>query len=294
MKVIRIINRQRDVVRQLIASFIIVCTFVVCMTAVFARDGELEQIEKGMVFIKGGCFRMGNTFDGGDNDEKPAHQACVDDYYLGKYEVTNRQFAVFLNDVNKRGVNRELWFTINEKEHCYISGDIGNYWVKSGYNDHPVACVSWHGATGFTKWVSEKTGNNYRLPTEAEWEYAARSGGRQEKWSGVSHESKLGDYAWYADNSGDKTHPVGKKKPNTFGLYDMSGNIWEWVQDWYDDDYYQKSTENNPEGPLKGSDRAVRGGSCDNPPKVLRAVNRVGYTPVGRGFDIGFRLARTP
>lgn len=294
MKVIRIVNGQRDIVEQFIAAFITVCTFAVCMTAVFAREGALEQIEKSMVFIKGGCFRMGNTFDGGDKDEKPVHKVCVDDYYLGKYEVTNRQFAVFLNDVSRMGINRELWFTINEKEYCYILGNIGNYWVKSGYEDYPVACVSWHGATEFTKWVSEKTGCNYRLPTEAEWEYAARSGGKQEKWSGTSHETKLGDYAWYADNSINKTHPVGQKKANAFGLYDMSGNIWEWVQDWYEGDYYQKSQDNNPEGPLKGSSRVVRGGSCDNSSKVLRAVNRVGYTPIGRGFDIGFRLARTP
>ncbi len=294
MKVIRIINRQRNIARQLIAALIAVCTFVVCTTAVFAGDDELEQIAESMVFIKGGCFRMGNTFDGGDKDEKPAHKVCVDNYYLGKYEVTNRQFVVFLNEVNKRNVNRELWFTINEKEHCYISGDIGHYRIMPGYEDHPVACISWHGATEFTEWVSKQTGYNYRLPTEAEWEYAARSGGRQEKWSGTSHESKLDEYAWYTDNSGDKTHPVGQRKPNAFGLYDMSGNIWEWVQDWHEGSYYQKCQVNNPVGPLKGTNRVVRGGCCDNPPKVLRTANRVGYTPVGRGFDIGFRLAMTP
>ena len=294
MKVILIINRQRNIVPQFIATLIIVYTSFVCMTAVLAGDNELEQIAGSMVFIKGGCFSMGNTFDGGDKDEKPVHKVCVDNYYLGKYEVTNRQFAVFLNDVNKRNVNRELWFTINEKEHCYISGDIGDYRITPGYEDHPVACVSWHGATEFVEWVSKETGDNYRLPTEAEWEYAARSGGGQEKWSGTSHESKIGEYAWYTDNSGDKTHPVGKKKPNAFGLYDMSGNIWEWVQDWHEDSYYKKSPVNNPGGPLKSTNRVVRGGCCDNHPKVLRAANRVGYTPVGRGFDIGFRLARTP
>ncbi len=279
--------------KVLIVTFVIMCSFDICMIVASASDIEVEQIAGSMVLIKGGCFRMGNTFDGGDKDEKPVHKVCVGDYYLGKYEVTNRQFATFLNDVDK-ATNRKLWFTINEKEHCYISGDIGNYRVRSGYEEHPVVCVSWHGATEFAAWISEKTGFNYRLPTEAEWEYAARSGGKQEKWSGTGYESKIGEYAWYADNSGNKTHPVGQKKPNVSGLYDMSGNVWEWVRDWYKGDYYQKNQENNPEGPLEGSGRVVRGGCCDNPPKALRTANRVGYTPVGRGFDIGFRLARKP
>ena len=255
---------------------------------------ELKRIEENMVFIKSGCFKMGNTFGDGNEGEKPVHKVCVDDFYIGRYEITNGQFVVFLNDVSKRGVNREFWFTINKDEYCYISGDPDNFRVESGYENNPVACVSWYGAVAFAEWASEETGLNYHLPTEVEWEYAARGGGKKEKWSGTSSEFKLGEYAWYRGNSWNKTHPVGQKKPNELGLYDMSGNIWEWIQDWYDDDYNQNNPGKSPKLPSDTSARIVRGGSCDNTPMVLRATNRVGYTPVGRGFDIGFRLAMTP
>lgn len=251
---------------------------------------ELERIEENMVFIKNGCFEMGNTFGDGNEGEKPVHEVCVENFYIGKYEITNRQFVAFLNDVSKKGVNREFWFTINKDEQCYISGGPDNFQVEPVYENDPVACVSWYGAVAFAEWASEGTGQSYRLPTEAEWEYAARGGGKKERWSGTSNESRLGEYAWYRDNSGNRAHPVGQKKPNELGLYDMSGNIWEWVQDCYDVDYNQ----NSPGKPSDTSDRIVRGGSCDNTPGVLRVTNRVGYTPVGRGFDIGFRLARTP
>lgn len=256
-------------------------------------ETELERIEENMVFIKGGCFEMGNTFGDGNEGGKPVHEVCVEDFFIGRYEITNRQFVAFLNDVSKRGVNREFWFTINEDEQCYISGGPDNFQVESVYENDPVACISWYGAVAFAEWASEETGLNYRLPTEAEWEYAARGGGKKERWSGTSNESKLGEYAWYRENSGNRAHPVGQKKPNELGLYDMSGNICEWVQDWYDDGYNQNSPGKNHKWPSDTSDRVVRGGSCDNTPMVLRATNRVGYAPVGRGFDIGFRLART-
>ena len=296
MQIKQIINGQRNIVRQLIAAFIIVFTFVVCVTSVFAGDGELEQIAESMVFVKGGCFRMGNTFDGGDKDEKPAHKVCVDDYYLGKYEVTNRLFAMFLNDVNKRDVNRELWFTINEKEHCYISGDIGDYRVKSGYEDHPVACVSWHGATEFVEWVSEKTGFNYRLPTEAEWEYAARAGTQTVAFWGDDLDHACG-YANFADKASgyqageaapcaeavrpDWTAEVGSYRPNLWGLYDMAGNAQEMVQDCWSPGYDITPRDGSPMRQSGCQLFSARGGDYEMLHVSMRASERLtfGYDP---------------
>jgi len=113
-----------------------------------------------------------------------------------------------------------------------------SYFQNCG-DDCPVETVSWNDAQDFISRLNQRTGKRFRLPTEAEWEYAARSGGKREKWAGTSSESELGDYAWYSKNSGGSTHPVGQKKPNGLGLYDMSGDVWEWCQDWYGKDFYK-------------------------------------------------------
>jgi formylglycine-generating enzyme required for sulfatase activity len=138
--------------------------------------------------------------------------------------------------------------------------------------------------------LNQRSGKRYRLPIEAEWEYAARSGGKREKWSGTSSEGELGQYAWYDGNSGFRTHPVGEKRPNGLGLYDMSGNVWEWCADWYAENYYQGSPRNNPEGPGNGSYRVLRGGAWDGSPWNVRAATRNGTDPAYRGYNVGFRL----
>jgi len=141
--------------------------------------------------------------------------------------------------------------------------------------------------------LNEKTNLNYRLPTEAEWEYAARSGGKKQKWSGINNESELGEYAWYADNSGRKTHPVGQKKPNGLSLYDMSGNVYEWCSDWYGKDYYKNNPRSNPKGPSSGHRKMIHGGSWFNIPWAIRASDRIHFNPDVRHsyFLTGFRLA---
>lgn len=184
-----------------------------------------------MVFVKGGCYQMGN-------DGYYAHEVCADDFYMGKYEVTQGQWKA-------------------------IMGNNPSYFKDCGDNC-PVEQVSWNDIQEFINKLNSKTGKNYRLPTETEWEYAARSGGRNEKYAGTSNKSELKDYAWYDRNSGSKTHPVGQKKPNGLGLYDMSGNVWEWVNDWYDSDYYKNSPKNNPTGPSNGKGKVRRGGSWRN------------------------------
>ncbi len=217
----------------------------------------------GMEFIsvKGGCYQMGDNSD----DDNPAHEVCVNDFYMGKYAVTQGQ-----------------WKT--------ITGTYPTYFSSCGDNC-PVEQISWDDVQDFISKLNQRTGKRYRLPTEAEWEYAARSGGTNGKWAGTSSESQLGDYAWYGSNSGGKVHPVGQKKPNGLGLYDMSGNIWEWVQDWYDKNYYRNSPRNNPTGPSSGTYRVLRGGSWSRNAMFTSVSVRSRIIP-GCWLDYyGFRLA---
>lgn len=228
------------------------------------------------IFVKGGCFQMGNTFGDGESDEKPVHEACVDDLYIGKYEVTQKQ-----------------WTDI-------MGNNPSNF---KSCDNCPVEQVSWNDIQEYITKLNSKTGKNYRLPTEAEWEYAARSGGKNEKYAGFSNESELYlyanfcdsncDYDWKTKNQNDgykNTSPVGKFKPNGLGIYDMTGNVWEWVQDWYDDNYYKNSPKNNPRGPDSGQYRLLRGGSWRSVPGDLRASSRDWDGPAVRDIGGGFRL----
>jgi formylglycine-generating enzyme required for sulfatase activity len=155
-----------------------------------------------------------------------------------------------------------------------------------------VDTVSWNDARAFITKLNQMTGRRYRLPTEAEWGYAPRSGGKKEKWSGTSDLSQLGNYAWYHENNGEKTCAVGTKRPNSLGLYDMGGNVWEWVQDFYGDVWYKESPGNNPQGPRTGTLKELRGGSWGNGEGFLRATGRFAVEPAFRfAFSGGFRFA---
>jgi formylglycine-generating enzyme required for sulfatase activity len=159
-----------------------------------------------------------------------------------------------------------------------------------GCDQCPVERVSWDDVQEFIKKLNAKTGKTYRLPTEAEWEYAARGGGKQTY--AYAGSNTVNEVAWYSSNAGSKTHPVGEKKANELGLYDMSGNVREWCQDWYADDYYAKSPSSNPQGLSTGSNRVLRGGSWFDNPAYVRVADRTYYTPDFRYDNIGFRLAR--
>jgi formylglycine-generating enzyme required for sulfatase activity len=222
-----------------------------------------QALEHAMVHVNGGCYEMGDTFGDGSTDERPVHTVCVEDFSIGKYEVTRRQWRAIMK-------NNPSFFS-----RC---GD-----------DCPVEGVSWYDAQEFIRKLNKKTGRNYRLPTEAEWEYAARRGGKEERWSGTSDEQELGEYAWYDANSGNSPHPVGQKKPNGLGIYDMSGNVWEWVQDIYK--YAANTADSMSNREKTGS--VSRGGGWKAKPTDARASNRFYAHPGHRYNNQGFRLART-
>jgi|GEM_PF-555864 len=212
------------------------------------------------VWVPGGCFQMGSN--DGDSDEKPVHKVCVDGFWIGKYEVTQGQWQRLMG---------------NNPSH-FKKGD-----------DYPVEKVYWNDVQKFIRKLNSHGNGNFRLPTEAEWEYACRSGGKNEKYSGGEDVDRV---AWYMSNSVSSTHRVGTKAPNGLGLYDMSGNVWEWCQHWYGKDYYSQSPRNNPQGPSGGSWRVFRGGSWSGGPRYVRCALRNGRDPGIRRDDLGFRLVR--
>jgi serine/threonine protein kinase/formylglycine-generating enzyme required for sulfatase activity len=216
-----------------------------------------------MVLVKGGTFDMGDTFNEGYPDEKPVHSVTVSDFYIGKTEVTQKQ-----------------WVAIMGSNPSYFIGD-----------NRPVESVTWNDVQEFIRKLNARTGGNFRLPTEAEWEYAARGGNKSRgyKYSGSNN---VDEVAWYDGNSNDRTHPVGTKKPNELGIYDMSGNVWEWCADWYDKAYYSNSPYENPTGPASSQVRVLRGGSWYHFGYYLRCSYRYGVYPIDRYSVIGFRLVR--
>lgn len=216
----------------------------------------------GMEFITvaGGCFQMGDTFGGGLHWEQPVHVACVNDFSMGKTEVTQGQWKRVMGS-NPSG-------------------------FSSCGDDCPVEMVSWDDAQAFIHKLNRQTGGNYRLPSEAEWEYAARSGGKAEMFSGGNDVDSV---AWYEQNAGDMTRPVGTKQANGLGIHDLSGNVWEWVQDWYGN--YPSGRQDNPVGPSSGTFRVFRGGCWSHGAANSRVAIRFYNVPGTRADFLGFRLA---
>ncbi|MBK6930481.1 MAG: formylglycine-generating enzyme family protein [Saprospirales bacterium] len=262
--------------------------------------GGAETTPDNMKLIPGGMFQMGSA--DGEGDEQPVHTVSVNSFYLGIREVTVAEFKAFIDasgyrtDADKEG--KSYVYTTEWKEQAGVNWKYdtrGNLRPSSEYN-HPVLHVSWNDAVAYCKWLSDKTGSTYRLPTEAEWEYAAGGGaGNRTKWAGASDESHLGRYANTSGNQDGYalTAPVGSLQPNALGLYDMSGNVFEWCADWYGSDYYKNSPSSNPAGPSSGSSRVIRGGSWNGDPQYCRAADRDDVAPGARLGDAGFRLART-
>ena len=237
------------------------------------------------IFVKGGTFEMGDQFGDGDDDEKPVHSVTVSDFHISKTEVTVGQFRKFMNATNYQTEAEKQGWAYIWTGSTWEKKD-GASWKKPGFSqteNHPVVCVSWNDAKAFCNWVG------CRLPTEAEWEYAARGGGKSRNYK-YSGSNNLDDVGWYRKNSGKKAHQVGQKKPNELGLYDMSGNVREWCSDWYDSEYYKNSPRDNPQGANSGKYRVLRGGSWDNIVWSCRSSNRYWIYPDIRADLIGFRI----
>ena len=256
-----------------------------------------------MIYVEGGTFTMGCTSEQGgdcDDDESPAHQVTLSGYYIGKYEVTVAEFRAFVNatgyrtDAEKEGWawrwmqvdGKWQWNKVNGVNwRCGTNGE-----VRSSLEDnHPVLYVSWNDAIAFCEWLSQKSGKKYTLPTEAQWEFAARGGNKRSGYK-YSGSNSIGNVAWCgnSDNAQGKTHPVGQKAPNELGIYDMSGNAWEWCQDWIGS--YSSYAQTNPKGASSGSARVLRGGCWTYIARFCRVSDRNGNVPGYRNSSNGFRV----
>jgi len=238
-----------------------------------------------LIFVKGGCYQMGDSVGSGERNERPVHEVCLNDFYIGKYDVTNEQFRKFRPDHNSGAFEG---MTLNDDK-------------------QPVVFVSWYDADDYAKWLSKETGHTYRLPTEAEWEYACRAGTTTSFFWGNNPDDAC-TYANVADLSAKKhwpkwtvfscddkflvSAPVGSFKPNGYGLYDMLGNAWEWVEDVYNSEAYSKLPKDNPVYEGSGAYRVMRGGGWSNGPLGVTCSHRVSLDPSFSTHALGFRLVR--
>jgi formylglycine-generating enzyme required for sulfatase activity len=218
-----------------------------------------------MVLVPAGEFLMGTPGYSGD---EPHRVRITKPFYLGKYLVTQEQ-----------------WEAVMGNNPSHFKGP-----------NNPVESVNWDDCQQFVDKLNAKShpgGGKFRLPTEAQWEYACRAGSTTRYCFG-DDESRFGEYAWFQENSGSRAHPVGEKKPNAWGLYDMYGNVWEWCQDWYDKGYYAASPTDDPPGPSTGSFRVIRGGSWDYAAWRCWSARRNVGSPGLRAYSLGFRVSRVP
>ena len=218
-----------------------------------------------VIMVQGGSFQMGSNQE---TDEQPVHSVSVNSFSIGKYEVTVGQYKVFCTATGRAMPEEPNW----------------------GWQDkHPMVNVTYNDAVSYCNWLGEKFGGDWRLPTEAEWEYAARGGNKSNRYTYAGGD-ELEKVAWFEDNAGGQTQAVGRKKANELGIYDMSGNVWEWCKDWYGEDYYKTSPATNPKGPTSGELRVLRGGGWDGGAAYCRVAYRCGGTPSHRNHFSGFRV----
>lgn len=250
----------------------------------YNRPGNQDFVEDAwginmkMIWVEGGEFMMGCTSDQSDcyDDEKNVRRVKVDGFYIGQFEVTQSQW--------EKVIGTSIYQQRNKANSSYSLYGTGA--------DYPMYYVSWEEAMEFCRLLSNKTGKTYTLPTEAQWEYAARGGNKPDgtKYAGSN---MIDVVAWYGGNSGSSTHPVGTKRANSLDIYDMSGNVWEWCKDWYDTSYYSSDTD-NPAGPSSGSSRVNRGGSWNYYASNCRVAIRDGDSPGNRSDLLGFRVVCIP
>ncbi|NAS30488.1 SUMF1/EgtB/PvdO family nonheme iron enzyme [Flavobacteriaceae bacterium R38] len=239
--------------------FILVLGGILCVSA---------QNYPEMVKIEGGSYMMGDEKKIGAANERPVHKVTINTFYISKTEVTVAQYRAYCE---AKGIEMPI-----------------QPWEENDNN--PIANVSWTDAIGYTEWLSKKIGQEVRLPYEAEWEYAAKGGSKSKSYI-YSGSDDLQEVAWFEDNSGEQVHPVASKKANELGLYDMSGNVWEWCMDKYDKDFYAKSKViNNPKGGVEGDRHTLRGGAWFYKPTYCRVTFRSNATPDYISPVFGFRV----
>ena len=241
------------------------------------------------VLVNGGTFTMGSPSGTGNSGEHPQHSVTVSSFRISKYEITNQQYADYMNAIGadaNGSVGGVEYLDTNDTD-CQISHNGSSFVVDAGKENYPVIEVSWYGAKAYSEYYGG------RLPTEAEWEFAARGGNSS---NGYTHSGSntIDDIAWYYTNSGSATHTVGTKNANELGLHDMSGNVWEWCNDWYDSNYYSSSPSNNPQGPNSGVGRVVRGGGWYDNAYYCRVANRNYGSPAYANPTLGFRPVFLP
>ncbi|NLY02917.1 MAG: SUMF1/EgtB/PvdO family nonheme iron enzyme [Rhodopirellula sp.] len=277
---------------------------------------ETNSIDMKLIVIPPGEFDMGSSESPEElvkvlaqnkanpedfRQEQPQHRVRISKaFYLGQHEVTVGQFRRFVEDASYKteaerdGRGGSGW---NASERKFERAVAKYTWRNTGFfqdDNHPVVNVSWNDVMEFCKWLSRMEKRTYRLPTEAEWEYACRAGSTTTWWFG-DDESRLGDHAWYGSNSDGATHPVGQKQPNPWSLYEIYGNVYERCADWYEESYYATSPSVDPIGPPSGTKRVARGGSLGGSPVYVRSAYRgMGTSPDQRDVGTGFRIARTP
>jgi formylglycine-generating enzyme required for sulfatase activity len=235
--------------------------------AVPAVPAAVPHELSGMVLLKGGKFMMGSPANSGESDEHPQHEVRLDPFYIDKNDVTVAEYAACV----KAGVCHEA-----QGQGCFSEGD--------GFEKYPANCVVWDDASKYCSWKGKA------LPTEAQWEYAAR-GGTETTYSFGNDASQLGAYAWYDRNADDKPHPVGTKKPNPYGLYDMHGNVWQWTADWYSYNYHGLDGTNPLRSKKTSRYKVLRGGSAVEDADAARTANRFRQDPQKQDKTTGFRCA---
>ena len=229
------------------------------------------------------------------NSEQPIHEVNVPNFYMGKYPITNEQFVPFLNAMGPQKEGRVEWVKIKgeyEGVRCGIIQNSGTYKCEKGKEKHPMIYVNWYGARAYCQWISEKTGNKYRLPSEAEWGYAAR-GGKYSKGYRYAGSNKLKEVGWFSGNSHRELKAVGQKYPNEIGLYDMSGNVREWCADVWHATYKGAPQDGSAwlESSIQGG-RVVRGGSWADSNDDCRVSSRFRDNRYYRNYVTGFRIVR--
>jgi formylglycine-generating enzyme required for sulfatase activity/serine/threonine protein kinase len=252
-----------------------------------------------MVLVEGGSFQMGSAGPEAQENEKPVHTVNMHSFSIGKYEVTVRQFLQFVNDTKYQTTADTLGFSWIYNGKDWVKGNFVN-WTYDIYGklievskmDLPVVHVSWMDAMNYCNWLSKRTNQKFRLPTEAEWEFAARGGNRSGRYL-FSGSNDLNEVGWFDENSKNNLSRGGQKQPNELGIYDMSGNAMEWCYDFYGENYYATARAGDLFGPAGGAEKVARGGSWFTPDALCRATFRMAYPDNLTGGSVGFRICKT-